>query len=986
MRNYIKRRNRNMLLIGLVCILLIMTIGYSAFSTRLDIKSSTSITSNWDIEITNLELKEEIGEGKNVTFDFDKLWASMEANFYTPSDEVVYNVTVSNLGNLDGVLDSIKIDMDSQDIIEFKVEGINSGDILKKGESTTFEFSMKYNENITSQPEVGSITFDMNLNYLQKGNSSNFADAEGEIEDTLSINGINIKANETSVETEVEASNAIKYYYSLDNDKWYETAENLYSIYHLTPYTKYTMYIKAEDINGNVVFSSKEFETLDNTKPEVKLTMGDNVKGENDWYKGLNINIEAKDAGGIKESKYCITSEEECIPNNDITLTNGKGTYQFTSSNNEQRLCILVSDRKGNENVKCTGSYKVDSEIPIISNMNINPNENTMTITLTANDEDSGVYKYYYSKDSGNNYVESDSPNYTFTNLNSGDYFVTAYVKDMAGNISEIKAGSTAISATFCQENGINNLSECVIATAAGEEADIDEAKRIIEAKGTPDFTKTSPAIVYSENHGTSTATRNDTTYHNISNTYTFNPSTGYYTLSGYKMTDPETVDFSDGKDYYTCVSTNTTCTTLYKITNFETTENLATGAKTYKMTYYPYTARVNSYDNSTMGMYMTQDDDGKSYYYRGAVSGNYVKLADKYFRIIRVNGDGTLRIIYDGTSGHANGEASSNRQVGTSAFNSWWSDNAYVGYMYGDPSDNVISEATAAFTYTGLSASAKYYFGTSYTFDKGTNTFKLSGDFVEATLAEYRDKYNTSGYYTCFSTSSAGTCQRLNHVQKYVSATSMSVKAVEWSSTSYAGAHANEKNSNMKTYLENWYKNNLTSVDNIISKDTVFCNNREVSSYKASPYVGEGYGVTPTMYGYPRFYAWSGSSISPDLSCPQSNDRFSVTSVKGNGLLSNPVGLITADEVSMAGGRTSSQNTLYYLYTGTNYWTMTPSLFDDWVNANEFSVTAAGVLFNGYVYFGYGVRPVVNLNTDNLSFTGTGTMQDPYVVTEKGV
>ena len=134
-------------------------------------------------------------------------------------------------------------------------------------------------------------------------------------------------------------------------------------------------------------------------------------------------------------------------------------------------------------------------------------------------------------------------------------------------------------------------------------------------------------------------------------------------------------------------------------------------------------------------------------------------------------------------------------------------------------------------------------------------------------------------------------------------------------------------------------------------------------------------------MYGYPRFYAWSGSSISPDLSCPQSNDRFSVTSVKGNGLLSNPVGLITADEVSMAGGRTSSQNTLYYLYTGTYYWTMTPSLFYYWSYASEFYVTATGVLDISNVHNGFGVRPVVNLNTDNLSFTGTGTMQDPYVV-----
>ena len=976
-----KRKRRKMILGGLLCLLLIMTVGYSAFSSQLDIKGSSMVTSKWDIEITDLQLKQEVGEAENVSYNFDALTANMEANFYMPGDEITYEVTVSNLGTIDAVLDSIKINMASQDIIQFKVDGITSGEELDHGTSTKFDVIMKYNENITTQPGETSIDFSMDLNYLQKGNSSNFSDAVTDVEDTLAITGIDLTPTETSVKAEISANNAIKYYYSLDNDKWYETMDNFYTIYHLTPNTDYTMYIKAEDVNGEVVFSSKPFTTLDNTNPELKLTMGDNVKGENGWYKGLNINIEAKDAGGIKESKYCITSEEECIPNNDITLTNGKGTYQFTSSNNEQRLCVLVSDRKGNEEVKCTESYKVDSEDPTLSEMNINPNENTMTITLTANDEDSGVYKYYYSKNSGNNYVESESPNYTFTNLNSGDYFVTAYVEDKAGNISEPKAGSTAISATFCQENGINNLSECVIATAAGEEADIDEAKRIIEAKGTPDFTKTSPTIVYSENHGTSTATSNDTTYHNISNTYTFNPSTGYYTLSEYKMTDPETVDFSDGKDYYTCIGTSITCTTLYKITNFETTKNLATGAKTYKMTYYPYTARVNSYDNSTMGMYMTQDDDGKSYYYRGAVSGNYVKLADKYFRIIRVNGDGTLRIIYDGTSGHANGEASSNRQVGTSAFNSWWNDNAYVGYMYGDPSDNVISEATVAFTYAGLSASAKYYFGTSYTFDKGTNTFKLSGELVEATLAEYRDKYNTSGYYTCFNTSSAGTCQRLNHVQNYVSATSMSVKAVEWSSTSYAGAHANEKNSNMKTYLENWYDSNLSLVDNKLSKDTIFCNNRQLSTYKSSIYVGDGYGVTPAMYSYPRFYNWAGSSISPSLICPQANDKFSVTTTKGNGDLSKPVGLITADEVSMAGGRTSSQNTLYYLYTGTTYWTMTPSVFNSSNVAITFAVLSYGALGGPGVNNGFCVRPVVNLNTENLTFTGTGTMQDPYVI-----
>ena len=981
MRNIRGRKKRSIIMAGLLCLLLIMTVGYSAFSSKLDIKGSSMVTSKWDIEITDLQLKQEVGEAENVSYDFDALTANMEANFYTPGDEITYEVTVSNLGTIDAVLDSIKINMASQDVIQFKVDGITSGEELAHGTSTKFDVIMKYNENITSQPGETSIDFSMNLNYLQKGNSSNFSDADSDASDVLAITGIDLTPTETSVEAEVSANNAIKYYYSLDNDKWYETMENVYTIYHLTPNTDYTMYIKAEDVNGEVVFSSKPFKTLDNTKPELKLTMGDNVKGKNGWYKGLNINVEASDAGGLNESKYCVSSNDTCTPNTDLELTEGKATYQFASSNNEQTLCVLVSDRKGNETTKCTDAYKVDSEVPTLSDMKIEPLENTMTITLTANDDHSGVYKYYYSKDSGKTYVESDSPNYTFTNLSSGDYFVTAYVEDEAGNTSEPKAGSTAISATFCQENGINNLSDCVIATAAGEEANIETAKQIIEAKGTPNFTVTSPAIVYSENHATNTTTLSQSTYFYVANSYTFNSTTGYYALSGYSLKDPETIDFSDGNDYYMIGTTSTSGTTMYKVTGMTVSTNSSTGAKTYSLTVYPYTARVNSYDNSTMGMYASSDNDGTSYYYRGAVAGNYVKMADKFWRIIRVNGDGTLRLIYDGTSGHANGETSSNRQVTTRAFNSWWSDNAYVGYMYGDPSDNQISEADVAFTYTGLNPSSKYYFGTSYTFDEASNTFKLDGDLVQATLTEYGNQYNNDGYYTCFSTSEAETCQRLNHVQRYVSATSMSVKAVEWSSTSYAGAHANELNSTMKTYLDSWYDSNLSLVDNKLSKDTIFCNNRQLSTYKSSPYIGDGYGVTPAMYSYPRFYNWAGSSISPSLTCPQDNDKFSVTTTKGNGDLSKPVGLITADEVSMAGGRTSSQNTLYYLYTGTTYWTMTPSHFSSWSDAYEFCVGSSGTFVSNFVSNGYGVRPVVNLNTENLTFTGTGTMQDPYVV-----
>ena len=69
-------------------------------------------------------------------------------------------------------------------------------------------------------------------------------------------------------------------------------------------------------------------------------------------------------------------------------------------------------------------------------------------------------------------------------------------------------------------------------------------------------------------------------------------------------------------------------------------------------------------------------DDYGNSYYFRGNVTNNYVKFGnneqdqDMYWRIIRINGDGSIRMIYDGTSAHANGESSKDRYIGSSAYN----------------------------------------------------------------------------------------------------------------------------------------------------------------------------------------------------------------------------------------------------------------------------------------------------------------------------
>ena len=97
-------------------------------------------------------------------------------------------------------------------------------------------------------------------------------------------------------------------------------------------------------------------------------------------------------------------------------------------------------------------------------------------------------------------------------------------------------------------------------------------------------------------------------------------------------------------------------------------------------------TSCTSGCDETTVGIYETTDNLGTSYYYRGDVENNYVQFAGYYWRIIRINGDGSVRIIYDGTSAHANGDSSTDRQIGTSAYNNIndiYTTSVGVGYMY---------------------------------------------------------------------------------------------------------------------------------------------------------------------------------------------------------------------------------------------------------------------------------------------------------------
>ena len=82
----------------------------------------------------------------------------------------------------------------------------------------------------------------------------------------------------------------------------------------------------------------------------------------------------------------------------------------------------------------------------------------------------------------------------------------------------------------------------------------------------------------------------------------------------------------------------------------------------------------------ATNGLYKEETSKGTTYYFRGTVDNNWVKFANKYWRIIRINEDGSLRLIHQGTSASTTGAET---QTGTSAFNSSYNNNAYVGFKY---------------------------------------------------------------------------------------------------------------------------------------------------------------------------------------------------------------------------------------------------------------------------------------------------------------
>ena len=363
----------------------------------------------------------------------------------------------------------------------------------------------------------------------------------------------------------------------------------------------------------------------------------------------------------------------------------------------------------------------------------------------------------------------------------------------------------------------------------------------------------------------------------------------------------------------------------------------LANNGGAASMTTLTSTDFANVTTASDKGMYKAQDDLGTSYYFRGAVDNNWVKYGkytkdtyytydgdynyslvsscdgldncfkiaskgdDMYWRIIRVNGDNSIRMIYAGT----------------------------------------------------------------YAPDANTKvTLTESGNFDDGNLIGGQ---KTSVGYSKFNQNS---------------------ESAEYVGYMYTigEQHGTSQSSDIKTYLEDWYAN-YTDLNKTGTKitDQIYCNDRTVSTSDVA--------YSPTNYttltswnstGLDYYYGANGrvydNPVSPDYKCPVASDKFTTTTAKGNGKLSYPVGLITADEITFAGLPAGKTNNSFYLYTGDYYWAGSPNEFIDGYNAYEFIVNGDGGLRSGFVYRYRGVRGVVSLSSES-KLLGSGTYNDVYTV-----
>ena len=331
--------------------------------------------------------------------------------------------------------------------------------------------------------------------------------------------------------------------------------------------------------------------------------------------------------------------------------------------------------------------------------------------------------------------------------------------------------------------------------------------------------------------------------------------------------------------------------------------------------------------------------------------------------------------------------------QIGTSAYNSNYNSPAYVGYMYGTVYEPKSDKDT----------SGGYTYGSSFTFVDDDPNVSGDGTYTLTSTETDTDQLNTH-HYTCFNV--GGTCSELYYIYYKSGTTLYYISLTDGKSVEDAinEMNTNTNDSAIKTAVDSWFSNTFATYFTTNSKDynnyledTIWCNDRSMNTlqYPDVSYESVSNGWIPAngkldsrLYfgGHGRMYIKNLS-----VSCPNKNDSFTVTeTTKGNGALDYPVGLLTAEEIRMAGAYDTSYNPAdYYLATGERWYTITPAFFYGtspavYTVGREGGVNSdTGDRYGGWVVLAdtRGVRPAISLKNSVVISSGVGSATNPYII-----
>ena len=437
------KKKRNIIIFSLVGVLLCMVAGYAAFQTQLKVSGTSKVTSNWDIEITNVTSGTPTGSAENaVAPSWDKLWASMEADLYEKGDSMEYDVTIENKGTLDAKLNDIitNLDNSNNEAVIITFSGYTKGEVLKAKTSKVIHVKIEYNPEYEGGETSSEV--EINFDYGQNNNEENNPDNQYlltydystnggtsvELTEELIASGNNVDLSNTATK---EGWNFVGWntdkdaQIGLENYQMPASNTTLYAIYSKTLKVTYEKGDSVESIGKNEdscnIYNNGT--SCEITLPEITVTDDSATVG---WYEGNNKVGEPND-------KYTIT--------NDITLR-AEAQFEPIIQSWSSSSTTDFHNSTYRKNI-ITATFLDNKDVPdnAVASWDVSAGKNGSVMAWVIPDEtDSTKYHLYIGGDGG--IIANKNSSYLFRNFTNlqkitfGDNFDTSNVTSMGSMFS----------------------------------------------------------------------------------------------------------------------------------------------------------------------------------------------------------------------------------------------------------------------------------------------------------------------------------------------------------------------------------------------------------------------------------------------------------------------------------------------------------------------------------------------------------------------